>query len=503
MQTHRWRNRAAVFAVGLLAATVIAATLFAGGQTDGRWTARADVEPPPAAIVSQIDRHFAAEWEALGLTPAVPADDLLVVRRLSLALHGTVPSLEEIRAFEADTRPDRLRLRIRTMLADRRFADYFAERLARVWVGTAGGPFIVYRRDRFTRWLSDQLFENRPYDALVRDVLATDGLWTSEPAVNFISVTQANEELDRNLLAARTVRAFLGQRIDCAQCHNHPFADWKQGEFQGLAAFYGQTEITFQGVSDQPRLFDRTLEFQVEDPATQESRTIAPAVPFLPECLPDAGSRRAQLAAWITHPQNARFTRATVNRVWGLVFGRPYREPVDDLPDPEPGHHGVLDRLGNDFRDHNYDLRRLIETMALSRPFRIESHTAAAETSATETSAAKRADAAWAMFPLSRLRPEQMIGSMIQAARLTTIDQNTHLGARALKFFRENDFIQEYGDSGENELEPRSATTSQALLRMNGKLMRELTEVNPATAAGRIALLAPNDVQRWSNSAFW
>lgn len=443
---------------------------------------------PPSDASPLIDSFFAQEWQKAGITPAAPADDLTVLRRASLALHGTIPSLEEIRSFEADSRPDRLRLRIQEMLADSRFADYFAERFARAWVGVEAGQFLIYRRERFTRWLSSQLRENRPYDDLVREMISADGLWTSEPAVNFVGAAYANDDLDENVLTARTVRGFLGQRIDCAQCHDHPFAHWKQKEFEGLAAFYGQSAVSLQGMVDQPQLFEKTLELRIENPETKEQRVVPPAVPFLPECLPAKGERRDRLAAWISDPKNDRFPRATANRVWGLLFGRPYVAPVDDLPDPGDESTVLLDRLGNDFRDSGYDLRRLIETIVLSRPFQASSALPEADEDAYA-----QAENAWAVFPMTRLRPEQVIGAMIQSGRLQTIDQNSHLLARAIRFFREQDFVRDYGDAGEAELDDRSGTISQALLRMNGKLTRELFEAGPLSSAGRLSSMANDD----------
>lgn len=483
------RSWLAILALAGSAAAVVASVSSTRPRVAGRTPAKVSPTATPATPASPvIDSFFTEEWSKSRITPAAPADDLAVLRRASLALHGTIPSLEEIRAFEADTSPARLRTRLRAMLADTRFADYFAERLARAWVGIETGQFIIYRRDQFTRWLAGQLRENRPYADLVREMISADGLWTSERAVNFVGSAYANDDLDENVLTARTVRGFLGQRIDCAQCHDHPFAHWKQKQFEGLAAFYGQSAVSLQGMVDQPKLFEKTLELRIEDPQTKEERVIAPSVPFSPECLPKKGERRDRLAAWITDPKNDRFSRAAVNRVWGLLFGRSYVEPVDDLPDPGDESTVLLDRLGAGFRDSGYDLRWLIEQIILSRPFRISSALAEADDDAYE-----QAEGAWAVFPMTRLRPEQVIGAMIQSGRLQTIDQNSHLLARAIRFFREQDFVRDYGDAGEAELDDRSGTVSQALLRMNGKLTRELFEAGPLSSAGRLSSMATDD----------
>jgi hypothetical protein len=422
------------------------------------------------------------------LQAVAPAEPLEALRRLSLTLHGTIPSLEEIRQFEhelkkasAHQQPDLLTRWTEQMLNDSRFSDYFAERLARSLVGTDNGQFVVYRRDRFVDWLAEQLHENRPWDQIARDVISDKGLWTGNPEVNFITAGLANGKLDHNELTGKTVRAFLGQRIDCAQCHDHPFDDWKQSDFEGLAAFYGQVNLTLVGIEDK-----ETLKYEVEDRATLEKRQVDPAVPFHPEWLPDEGTRRERLAAWVTHPENRRFTRSIVNRVWALLMGTPYHTkiPVDDLPDP-PGEPDLLDVLSDDFREHNYDLRRLIRVITAMQPFRASSQSPAQTHQEYEL-----LKQYWCLYPMTRLRPEQLIGAMMQASSVKTIDQNSHLLFRTIKFFREQDFVRDYGDLGPDELEQRAGTVTQALLRMNGRLTREVIEANPLNSTGRIANLS-------------
>ena len=452
--------------------------------------------------VQKVNTFFARRWSSEDLQPVKKADELAVLRRITLALMGTVPSLEEIRAFEQDSGPDRLQRWTARILHDRRYAEYFAERLARSFVGVEGGQFIVYRRDRFSAWLSERLEANRPYPELVREMVAGTGLWTDEPEVNFLMAGYVNEEgFNENKLAGRAVRAFLGQRIDCAQCHDHPFDHWKQNEFAGLAAHFGQLKLSPVGVRE-----DRDLEFKVEDRNTLEKKVVEPSVPFGAGWEPSAGSRRERLAAWITHPENHRLERAIVNRVWGLMFGRSWLEPVDDLPDPpgeevagpkaegakhpqalKAGEQDLLDVLGADFREHGYDLRRLIEVIVASKPFLLES-----KSEVEDSPRLDRMREHFAIFPLTRLRPEQIIGSLLQSSSLTTIDQNSHLISRFIKLTRSNDFVKEYGDLGENELEDRAGTIPQALLRMNGNLITETIDAKPFTASGRISQMAPN-----------
>ncbi|MSR56228.1 MAG: DUF1549 domain-containing protein [Planctomycetaceae bacterium] len=452
-----------------------------------------------AQPVQRINAAFERRWRDAAIEPAQPAPDLQVLRRLTLALLGTIPSLEEIRQFEADTRPDRLEHWTRRLLADKRFAVYFAERLARSYVGKEEGQFVIFRRDRFSNWLGEQIQQNTPYDKIVGTMVSSTGLWTGNPATNFVTAAVNDDGIDENKLTGKTVRAFLGQRIDCAQCHNHPFADWKQDQFEGLAAFYGQVQTSLVGIEDKTTRDGKPVDYSVEDRQTKEQRIVPEGVPFHPEWLPGEGTRRERLALWLTHPQNRRFERAIANRVWALLFGRALHEPVDDIPDPDDPNDPwgeVLNSLGADFREHGCDLRRLIQVIAALKPFRVGSEWGGESDQASfgeEFSALKRAEGEWAVFPLIRLRPEQVIGSIRQSASIQTADGDSHWLFRAIRLVQEGDFVREYGDLGENELQDRGGTIPQRLLMMNGERSGEATKVGQLNAAGRIAVQASTD----------
>lgn len=436
------------------------------------------------AAVEQVDASFRQTRETQDIRPTPPAADLAVARRLALGLMGTIPSLEEIRQFETLPDEERLPWWIDHVLQDRRFNDYLAERLARACVGTEDGPFVFYRRRRFVTWLSEQIGRNRPYDALVRDLIASDGLWTDRPATNFITVTSRPDhknQPDPIRLAGRVTRAFLGLRLDCAECHNHPYADWKQADFMGLAAFFGQTHLGFTGIHEGEG------EFEAAQRRGGEKQAVAPRVPFAGELLPETGNRRQRLAAWVTAPGNPHFARAAVNRVWALMLGRPLVDPVDNLENLEAADHipPALQLLADDFVTHGYDLRRLVRLIACSEVFRLDS---AGERDPTDDD-----ERLWAAFPLTRLRPEQVAGALVQSSSLTTLDSASHIVIRVIRYANENDFVKRYGDSGEDEFGGRGGTIPQRLLLMNGELLRERIKDSPFNASTRLGSLSPDD----------
>jgi hypothetical protein len=459
-------------------------------------------EPPSdwADTLARLNAEFRAKWHEQGLTPAPHADSLTIARRLSLALTGTVPSLEEIRALEKVAPDDRVEWWTSYLLEDRRHSEYLSERLARAYVGSENGPFIVYRRRRFRLWLAEQLYQNTPYDEVVRKLIAENGIWTGKPATNFVTATSdpnMDNQPDEVRLAGRTARAFLGMRIDCLQCHDDKLGNvtlgtgkdshsGTQADFHQLAAFFGPTEVTLVGVhdGDQP--------YKVKYLDAQDEEVVQPKVPFSETLLDGATGSREQLAKWVTHPQNKPFARATVNRFWAMLFGRPLVEPIDDIPLelPEgerfpPG----FELLADDFVAHGYDVRRLIRLIAACEPMLVDSQ--------ADFEITPRHEQHWAAFPLSRLRPEQMAGALIQASSLTTINGNAHVIQQITMFGQTNQFVERYGDRGDDEFIARGGTIPQRLLMMNGELVKERTGENPImNATSRIAMLTNKPAQQ-------
>ena len=433
--------------------------------------------------VEKVNTALQASWKEHDVAPTLAADPLTLARRLSLSLTGAPPSLEEIRRLEAlPADADPVQAWLDHLLADRRFADYTAERFARAFVGTETGPFIVYRRRRFVNWLADQLTINRPYDRIVHDMVAAEGVWTTQPESNFITVAVIqdgeNKGPDEVKLAARTSRAFLGFSLDCVECHDDKFSDqWKQEDFHQLAAFFAQAEMSISGVSD-----DKEKNYDYRFNGMQEDQTVPAVLPYQAELSPERDNRRAMLADWITHDENRPFARAAVNRTWALLFGRPLIDPVDDIPLDGPFPAG-FEELTDTFIASGHDLHQLIRTIAATDAFQRDSRSPDPDSPVT-----REQEDAWAAFPVTPLRPEQVAGSIIQASSLQPLDANTHIVQKFRRFSETRDFVKRYGDQGEAEFQEESGTIPQRLLLMNGKLVGERIKPNPVmNAPARLA----------------
>ena len=427
-----------------------------------------------ARVARSVDAAFVAGWEHSGLTiqTADRADDLTIARRLSLGLTGTLPSLQEIREFEGQQPGHQIHWWVSHLLEDRRTSNQLAERLARAFVGVEDGPFLVFRRHRFTKWLSDKLDENERYDLIVRELLTERGLWTDTPAVNFYTKTIADSGVpDPILLAGRTSRAMLGMRIDCLQCHDDFLgtinlgseedpAGGLQTDFHSLAAFFANANISLLGITEGG---DRDYAYQLlhEDKDT----VIQPSVPFHRELVDGSeASRTHRLAKWVTHRENRPFARAAVNRVWAIMCGKPMVEPVDDIPlvGPFPP---AMEVLVDDFVAHDFNLHRLIRVIAESATFQRDSE--------ADFEITAEHDSNWMVFPLVRLRPDQVAGAVIQSTSLTTIDATAHIIQQLAKFGQQNEFVKRYGDAGEDEFQARGETVTQRLLMLNGEMIKE------------------------------
>ncbi|MEY4565507.1 MAG: hypothetical protein RLY14_477 [Planctomycetota bacterium] len=492
--------RSVLTMLGVMIAATLAMVWFRGPvQRTQRWKqisldASKAVEPQVRLVDSAFNRW--SETEKVSL--AKQADWLTVCRRLALGLVGSGMSLEEIRHLEQWPESERAVIYTEYLLSDRRWSDYFSERLTRAFVGTEMGPFLLFRRRKFREWLEEQLSQEKGMDSIATRLIESEGLWMDRPEVNFITATippGGARKADVVRLAGRTSRVFLGLRLDCLECHNDfvdktyfPEGDkWKGGtqeDFHELAAFFaGATlaENALLGVREEK------LDYRFKYLDAKEEVVVKPSVPFAEELLPEVGKPRERLAKWLTDSRNPAFSRAVVNRFWAIVTGKPLVDPVDDIPlnseVPEP-----LQILSDDFAQNGFNIKRLLRIIASTDAFRRSSRLEGDEVTMEQQDC-------WAVFPITQLRPEQVAGQIIQASQLKTVDRDSVWVTQLARFGQINDFLKAYGDLGEDELSPENETIPQRLLLLNGQMVRERTRHDPvANPISRIADQASGDV---------
>lgn len=357
--------------------------------------------PAPA---NYVDKHVFAKQRALQLNPAPICSDAEFLRRASLDLTGGLPAPEEARAFLDSTDPDRRARLIDRLIQTDGYANFWALKWADV---LRGSPATISERGvhSFHRYLVRSVAEDRPFDAFARELLTAQGNTLHKPAANFYRVARTPEEA-----AEGFAQLFLGVRVQCARCHNHPFEALTQGDYYGLAAYFAQ--VRSKGTRF---MLDDEVVYIAPEGQVQNPRTHAPQAPSAfgtdPGPLAPDDDRRARLADWLTRPDNPYFARSVVNRVWYHVLGRGIVDPVDDFRATNPpSNPELLDALSADFVRSGYRLRPVLRTILNSRTYQL------AGTEGTTPSAfAAPADRYFTRAAVRMLGAEQVLDGVSQA----------------------------------------------------------------------------------------
>jgi len=314
-----------------------------------------------------IDGHVWNKLTRLGIAPSELADDDEFLRRVYLDTIGTLPTPEEALRFLTDSTPNKRQVLIDQLLERDEYADYWTLRWADILrvdrdaITPAGAVAI-------TRWLRRQIAENRPYNELIRDLLTAQGSTTAEGPAAFYRAVKTPEELSRSIS-----QLFLGVRIECAQCHHHPFEKWGQDDYFALAGFF--TGVTRKKLPTGAEAVFSRGGSDLKHPRTGElvpTRGLgAPAADFS-----DVTDRRSVLADWMTAPENEFFARAIANRLWAHYFGRGLVEPVDDIRATNPAtNEPLLEALTAHLREVNYDLKAFTRALLNSRVYQLSAAT--------------------------------------------------------------------------------------------------------------------------------
>lgn len=320
-----------------------------------------------------IDDLVFARLAALKVPPSPPAPDSVYLRRLSFDLTGQLPEPDEVKRFVASDDPDKRLKMIDALMARRDFLHFWKLKF---------GDLLQITPARFANtagayefWLERALTENRPWDAMVRELLTAIG----DPA-DRVAGAAANYALDGpdpQTQAEQTARRFMGIRMRCAQCHDHPFDTWTQDAYYGLAAFFAKVD---RG-GGAPGMMEMRQRVRINAKGSVEHlRTKQRASPRLLDgtnvTIEADADPRAALADWMTRPDNPYFARAMANWVWAQLFGRGIVDPADDMSRSNPPvHPELLDRLARHFAESAFDVRALIRTIASSQVYGLASST--------------------------------------------------------------------------------------------------------------------------------
>lgn len=325
-------------------------------------------EIPEFKPINYLDELALAKWKKLGLRPSPVCDDAAFLRRATIDLCGRLPTIEEVRAFSADSSADKRTKLIDRLLDSPDYPAYFAMRWGSILRNSnlAGADQAAFA---FHAWIKDTIVRNRPYDEFVRGIVAAAGEWQDAPAINWY---WQNRDDQLHQVTADVAQIFLGVRLQCAKCHHHPYERWGQADYYGLAGFF--TRLGRKSFGQPPPYFaSATVTTGEKDPLT--GKAPEPKYPDgdAPKFTAEDDPRHA-LVDWMVKPDNPFFAKALVNRLWGHFMGRGLFHEVDDQRDTNPpSNPELLDALAKDFLAHKFDVKHVIRTIATSRIYQLSS----------------------------------------------------------------------------------------------------------------------------------
>ncbi len=456
-------------------------------------------------IVAKINGFVKQGWSDSSVTPSERADDGEYARRVSLDIVGHIPAYQRLVQFLNDSSPDKRARLVDELLDDPDYAEQFSTIWGNLLIGRAQNRRT--NRGVLERWIKRQFEKNARYDQFVYDLISAEGNSEQNGAVGFLAA-----HLNENAVPATaiTARLFLGLQVQCTQCHNHPFNDWKQSQFWGMNAFFRGTRR--QGMGNAQRNdFDLT-DNDAESIVFFEKRSgIMEAITrqFVDGTLvvgESNDSPRKQLAKLVIDPSKPYLGRAAVNRMWAHFLGSGFTRPIDDMgPHNPPSHPELVDYLAQEFQAAGYDQKRLIRWIAASDAYNLTSrfHSrhdpaplapalrgegqgvrgSSARTPTTEETAGETATGNTADDPASGQTPlfshvyvkpftaEQLYDSLLVATEAHKAGRNFEQSEKQRDEWL-GQFVRTFGTDENDEASSFNGTVPQALVMMNGELVR-------------------------------
>ena len=316
---------------------------------------------PMGAAVEAVpqERNFVDRWvfknlRDLGIPPSPVCDDATFLRRVSLDIGGRLPTDSEAKAFIEDAEADKRAKAVRRLLRSPDYADFFANKWTALLKNRRDDASDIVSNFAFHAWMRDSLLAGTPYDQLVRELLAATGTIVANPPVAWYKRVKDPKQQVEDI-----AQLFLGVRLQCAQCHHHPFERWSQDDYYSLTAFFSRIGRKPTDTNGEDLIF--------HDRGIAESINVKSGTPIRPAALGDSVGEipadedpRLRLADWMANENNPFFAKALVNRYWKHFFGRGLIEPEDDIRDSNPPTNPeLLSALERHFIESGFDLREL------------------------------------------------------------------------------------------------------------------------------------------------
>jgi hypothetical protein len=461
----------------------------------------------PQAPTALIDDHLRRHWQSADVAHSPTASDGEWCRRVFLDLLGRIPKVAELDQFLEDPPAQRKARLVDRLLGDSYVGEY-AHNWATLWtnvlIGRKGGTErrTLVNREGLERALRDALAQNMPYDRLAYELIAAKGV--SKPGESgfngFVNFLAGN--LDENAVqaTAKTSQIFLGLQIQCTQCHNHPFNEWKQNQFWEMNAFFRQTRALrrfkdgrdiesielvnqdFSGENNRPE--EAVLFYELRNGLTKS------AVPVFvdgtqlksPSGYVDEIDRRTELANLIIHSEQ--LAAALVNRLWGHFLGYGFTKPIDDMgPHNPPTHPELLAALAAEFKSHGFDHKQLMRWIVLSEAYALSSRF---------TKGNKKDDPAlgekplFSHFYLRQMTAEELYESLLVATEAQNTETSTEKREATKRQWLQQ-FTVAFGTDDNEETTTFNGTIPQTLMMMNGDLIKKATSVEKGGFLHRVA----------------
>jgi Protein of unknown function (DUF1549)/Protein of unknown function (DUF1553) len=469
----------------------------------------ADTKVPEPAIpqVKLINSAIERQWSDYALKPSPVEDDLKWARRVYLDLIGRIPSYQEAFDFAKDKAPEKREKLVDTLLNDGKYTEEFASHWGTVWsnilIGRSGGNMrnSFINREGMAKYLRDSFATNKPYDRMVFELVTAVG--DSKPgtnnfngAVNFLA-DKVNME-NGTLATSATARIFLGMQVQCTQCHNHPFNEWKQQKFWEFNAFFRQTRALrrfIEGTNDVNYIELVDQDFAGEGGRPQEAEIyyeerngltkVAYPVFIDGTAIEKSGyvtevNRRNQLGRKVVESEY--LSKMMVNRTWAHFLGYGFTKPIDDLgPHNKVSHPELLEALAAEFKQSSYNVRELMRWIVLSKPYQLSSLITEGN-SADDPALGETPQ--FSHFYLRQMTAEQLYQSLVTVGgdAKGSLEQQQSERDRWL-----SQFVVAFGTDEGDEATTFNGSIPQALMMFNGDLVKRATDAGAGSMLGMLA----------------